>query len=172
MDFYYPGSFLVIAAYLVIWRPLCIIDIHAGVHWSFLKVVLSRDIFGVHDNIITWWHGHGKETRSVLMVVCRRNPLVIGRPPHQKASSMKNILCDDVSWSWEQLGVSWKNRNIAIWSQVAGTNDACRCWYSHDGVIKWKHFLRYWFFVREIHRPVSNTELWCFLWSAPELTIA
>ena len=47
----------------------------------------------------------------------------------------------------------------------------------HDDVIKWKHFPRYWPFVRGIHRtPVhrwiprrkgSDGELWCFLWSAP-----
>ena len=37
---------------------------------------------------------------------------------------------------------------------------------SHDDVIKWKHFPRYWQFGRGIHRsPVSDTELWCFLWS-------
>ena len=47
----------------------------------------------------------------------------------------------------------------------------------HDDVIKWKHFPRYWPFVRGIHRfPVnsphktSDAELWCFLWSAPELS--
>ena len=45
----------------------------------------------------------------------------------------------------------------------------------HDGVIKWKHFLRYWPFVRGIpgHRWIpctkaSDAELWYFLWSAPE----
>ena len=50
------------------------------------------------------------------------------------------------------------------------------CLY-HDDVIKWKHFPRYWPFVRGIHRsPVnsphegSDAELWCFLWSAPEWT--
>ena len=42
----------------------------------------------------------------------------------------------------------------------------------HDNVIKWKHFPRYWSFVQGIHRspvnsPASDTELWCFLWSAP-----
>ena len=42
----------------------------------------------------------------------------------------------------------------------------------HDNVIKWKHFPRYWPFVQGIHRspvnsPASDTELWCFLWSAP-----
>ena len=45
----------------------------------------------------------------------------------------------------------------------------------HDDVIKWKQFLRYWPFVRGIHRSrwiprtkASAAELWCFLWSAPE----
>ena len=42
---------------------------------------------------------------------------------------------------------------------------------TQDDVIKWKHFSRYWPFVRGIHRsPViphtkaSDAELWCFLW--------
>ena len=45
----------------------------------------------------------------------------------------------------------------------------------HDDVIKWKNFPRYWPFVRGIHRSpwiprtkVSDAELWCFRWSAPE----
>ena len=49
----------------------------------------------------------------------------------------------------------------------------------HDDVIKWKHFPRYWPFVRGIHRsPVnsphkaSDAELWCLLWSVPEQTVA
>ena len=48
----------------------------------------------------------------------------------------------------------------------------------HDDVIKWKHFLRYWPFVRESTghwwiplTKASDAELWCFLWSAPEQTV-
>ena len=51
-------------------------------------------------------------------------------------------------------------------------------WASHDDVIKWKHFPRYWPFERESpgHRWIpltksSDEELWCFLWSAPEQTV-
>ena len=47
--------------------------------------------------------------------------------------------------------------------------------YTHDDVIKWKHFPRYWPFVRVIHRSrwiprtkASDAEFWCFLWSASE----
>ena len=43
----------------------------------------------------------------------------------------------------------------------------------NDDVINWKHFPRYWTFVRRIHlSPVnsptkaSDAEIWCFLWSA------
>ena len=46
---------------------------------------------------------------------------------------------------------------------------------SHDDVIKWKHFPRYWPFVRRIHRSrwiprtkASDAELCGFLWSASE----
>ena len=43
---------------------------------------------------------------------------------------------------------------------------------SHDDIIKWKPFPCYWPFVRGIHHrtKASDTELWCFLWSAPELS--
>ena len=39
--------------------------------------------------------------------------------------------------------------------------------YLYDDAIKWQHFLRYWPFVREIHRWIpltkaTDTELWCF----------
>ena len=51
----------------------------------------------------------------------------------------------------------------------------CLVWIPHDDVIKWKHFPRYWPFVRGIHRSrwiprtkASDAELWCFIWSTPE----
>ena len=53
----------------------------------------------------------------------------------------------------------------------SSSHDSC-CWAVfnvHDDVIKWKHFPRYWPFVRGIpHTQASDVELWCFLWSAPE----
>ena len=30
-------------------------------------------------------------------------------------------------------------------------------WYGHDDIIQWKHFPRYWPFVRGIHRPSVNS---------------
>ena len=49
---------------------------------------------------------------------------------------------------------------------------------NHDDVIKWRHFPRYWSFVREIHRSPVNSphkgqwrEALNFLWSVTEQTI-
>ena len=57
-------------------------------------------------------------------------------------------------------------------SMVPGDHVVDEC---HDDVIKWKHFPRYWPFVRGIPRWIprakaSDAELWYFLWSAPEKT--
>ena len=59
-----------------------------------------------------------------------------------------------------------------------GLNDQliiCRLALSmmHDDVIKWRHFPRYRFFVRGIHRwsprtKASDADFLYFLWSAPE----
>ena len=61
-----------------------------------------------------------------------------------------------------------------IWSALSPLGGI----YWHDDVIKWKHFPRCWPFVWGIHQSrwlprtkASDAELWCFLWSAPELTI-
>ena len=50
------------------------------------------------------------------------------------------------------------------------------CTMFRDDVIKWKHYPRYWPFVRGIHRWIpftkaSDAELRCFLWSVPEQTV-
>ena len=49
---------------------------------------------------------------------------------------------------------------------------------SHDDVIKWQHFSRYWSFMRGNRRwpldslhNASDAELWCFLWSVLKQTI-
>ena len=68
--------------------------------------------------------------------------------------------------------------NITISAQITQTYRAletphtCSLGCFHDDVIKWKHFPRYWPFVRGIHRSLVNSpykdQLWCFLWSASE----
>ena len=46
----------------------------------------------------------------------------------------------------------------------------------HDGVLTWRYFLRYWPFVRGIHRSplespqkrIIDVEVWCFFYCQPE----
>ena len=47
----------------------------------------------------------------------------------------------------------WNRRLSSI---IYYSMDCCVVWYSHDDVIKWKHFPRNWPFVREIHRSPVN----------------
>ena len=83
-----------------------------------------------------------------------------------------------LSWSWIN-----STEHETWWSEI---HECTRCfqWVFdgtgftilwHDDVTKWKHFPRYWPFMRGIHRSrwiprtkASDAELWCFLWSAPE----
>ena len=48
-----------------------------------------------------------------------------------------------------------------IWSAFTASNHISEIdWSQHDDVIKWKHFSRYWPFVRGIHRSLVNSPQW------------
>ena len=47
-----------------------------------------------------------------------------------------------------ELMSKWKKCSCPLWSWFSAT---------HDDVIKWKHFPRYWLFVRGIHRSPVNS---------------
>ena len=64
--------------------------------------------------------------------------------------------------------VAWRDTVNTVWWRF---NAVQYIMILHDGDIKWKHFPRYWPFVRGIHTKTSDAERWCFLWSASELTV-
>ena len=115
-------------------------------------------------------------------------------------SVVRDCICDHIS----QLWMSFDASNILVWSFlcVQKRNLIIRKWRiifiwrstfhvsqrsctvilrntrKHDDIIIWKHFPRYWTFVRGIHRsPVDSphkasvAEHWWLLWSAPEQTV-
>ena len=59
--------------------------------------------------------------------------------------------CQECTVYWRGVAVvvrgGWWRRRLWWWW----------CKYTHDDVIKWKHFPRYWPFVREIHRSPVNS---------------
>ena len=78
------------------------------------------------------------------------------------ASRVLNMSC-----SFDQSAHSIESRYVIEWVTLTRH----RLCYEHDDVIKWKHFPRYWPFVRGIHwsrwiprSKASDAELWCFLW--------
>ena len=107
-------------------------------------------------------------------------------------SSAYSPQCTDLS-TFLLRALHWEAHSFPIWNQethcptwrlqIRLFGD---CWRSnwqqdillfleHDDVIKWKHFPRYWPFVRGIHRsPVNSPHKgqWCgalmLFWSAPE----
>ena len=90
------------------------------------------------------------------------------------------MIPDAMTLKWRQynieLDIQCSRKYAHVWVLLyASINSYGFTWEEstdHDDV-KWKHFSRYWHFVRGIHRCIpltkaSHAELWCFLWSASE----
>ena len=74
------------------------------------------------------------------------------------------------STSLANLNTMGKQITWIVWEMMIASK--------HDDIIKWNHFPCYWPLCREFtgHQWIpctkaSDAELWCFLWSAPELWI-
>ena len=131
----------------------------------------------------TWWR-HQMETFSALLAICAGNSPVPGEFPAQMPVTRSfdvffylrlNKRLSKQSWGWrfETLSCSlWRhcndsvvihwNENVATptWLPSPDTLEVVKKTSSsaQDDVIKWKHFPRYWPFMRGIHRsPVNST---------------
>ena len=64
-------------------------------------------------------------------------------------ANVQNSCFQVETWRWEMCirHTQWKFGTIDIATDQTSTE-----WHNHDDVIKWKHFPRYWPFVRGIHR--------------------
>ena len=96
----------------------------------------------------------------------------------------QNCYCISIFQVLLSANIVFKKRYLSRWWQCLRTqqwrvSDTARIGTdlnnTHDDVIKWKHFPRFWPFVRGIHRSrwiprtkASDAELWCFLWSVSE----
>ena len=129
-----------------------------------------------------WWR-HQTEIFSALLALCAGNSPVSGEFPAQRPVTRNfDVFLDlrlNKRLSKQSCGWWFETQSRFLWSQcnemfVTPVED--RAYFSeHDDVINWKRFPRNWPFVPGIHRSrwlprtkASDTELWCFLWSAPE----
>ena len=165
--------------------------------WDFARIQLKTD-FGLILSTVTsyWWQNIDPFSHT------DKHYLGVTRTPwHLKLITEKSIGCLITCsvWHRENIKASYRwpfaRKNTCdrwiplivvifsvapiistfgnIWNQIILTHTSIA--HKHDDVIKWKHFPRYWPFLRGIHRfrwipciKASDAELWCFLWSAPE----
>ena len=114
-----------------------------------------------------------------------RKPKIISRISSRSRLEIRliqpRVLANGCDSEWWGGSMEWPNSFTVSLHRPNGRQYACcyccvgDCQWPHDDVIKWKHFPRYWPFVRGIHRSrwiphtkASDAELWCFLWSTPE----
>ena len=105
--------------------------------------------------------------------LCVGNSPETGEFPAQMASNAENVSIwwrhHDHAWYYSDERQSTSNNYLntvllITWlRQIISGNDTDTLWWmclfrpSHDDVIKWKHFPRYWLFVRGIHRSTVNS---------------
>ena len=158
--------------FLVVWSQLCwpdnVIQIsrrdHSKYHgtWSWWTILQSQAIIsGLNSFYYCIRMTPNLQTlciASIMMTSSNRNNFRV-----------TDHLCGDFNSRFSVNSRTQLNMLGHQSSNLFGCN-------SQDDVIKWKHFPRYWPFVRGIHRsPVnsphtkaSDAELWCFLWSVAE----
>ena len=99
----------------------------------------------------TWWR-HQMETFSALLAICAGNSPITGEFPSQRPVSRKFVVFFDLRLNErlsKQLQVWWcETLSRLLWRHCNVIE------MSHDDVIKWKHFPRYWPFVQ---RPVTQS---------------
>ena len=117
------------------------------------------------------WRRPGDEPLSEAMMVSLLTHICVTRSQWVKWSWYRMVQVDIVvadGLATQRVGpeiaTTWSSALLPLWKST-----------KHDDVIKWKHFPRYWPFVRGIHwsrwiplTKASDAELWCFLWSALE----
>ena len=109
---------------------------------------------------ITWhiWWCHQMETFTALLALCAGNLLSPVNSPHKgqwhRALVFFFDLCLNKQLSKQSRCWWFEMPSRSLWHHC---NDSYFMWHNHDDVIKWKHFPRYWPFVRGIHQSPVNS---------------
>ena len=98
------------------------------------------------ENVSIWWRHH--DWRLIKTNICISERDIENLPyTHAKIKHSKRaIVVTEYIAAYQSQ--SWKKYNPACNSKM---------YLVHDDVIKWKHFPRYWPFVRGIHRSTVNS---------------
>ena len=142
-----------------------------GCKYIFIFLEISSEWQGLcqetrHTPCVFLWHINKFFNGSIVSM----SPTGVGEHMHIKC--------------WNDINSLPLGRQTQYYFQICNYQTLCGDWHLehlrwnsafHDDVIKWKHFPRYWPFVRGIHRSrwiprtkASHMELWCFRSSASE----
>ena len=111
-------------------------------------------IWVVYATCVVTWHALSKSRdtlRMLYMLRCVRNTYVYAITNTYMNSSVYMAEChvyDHLWCSWSLYDIWYKNCEAYTNENVTKNPTG----HPHDGIIKWKHSLRYWPFVRGIHR--------------------
>ena len=125
--------------YILLKKSTIIVIIGACACWALFVVTLTNTLHYIH-----------------IWSICIKNWLV------WQVACLTGHLC---SWEWYNADDQCVRQTNSFLSTLSGQrerynwsniceHDFCRV---HHDVIKWKHFPRYWPFVREIHRSPMNS---------------
>ena len=135
----------------------CINFPHKLTHWSYLRAGSRymtaygiRDLGKYREVGITIWHSFDK--RHIFVSPYGVSLIWI---------KVKGCLCLTVLFGFHLIS-EFRSRHNVEGMQIDYTVLSCKCQCNgmlilHDDVIKWKHFPRYWPFVRGIHHLLVNS---------------
>ena len=106
----------------------------------------------VHSTV---YSGRSKKTSKLCVTgLCEGNSPVTGQFTAQRASNVEDVS----SWYW-YVPCHRRPCQMVCKPDVVGAVKQRHehVLFCHDDVIKWKHFPRYWLFVRGIHRSLVNS---------------
>ena len=131
-------------------------------HWSYHSFVVANNHYAIFDHVITvphyyvlfihwvWWLLFTADYPCGFHVRCgdEIQIFLLGRKLSEKnkSSEIMSLFLPQSVCSTE----SWSNEAFKLFSCDS-------FWVLHDDVIRWKHLMRYWPFVRVIHRSPANS---------------
>ena len=138
------------------------------------RVTLHCQAEGYPNNITYRWFKNNEDVRLIRDFLMRASINADG------SLEISTVFKEDTGWyrcrPSNGLGPSPEAQAyLNVTCEYNVSLEPLMIWLFYDDVIKWKHFLHNWPFVRGIHRSrwiphtkASDVELWCFLWSASE----
>ena len=124
--------------------------IYASLNWATMASDIHLSPFRLQSIMITdaaiLWTFSTFRARSCILNHCLQMAAILFRTQWVKTQAVVT-----------KTGELYHVRVVHVWFTISGCWENKSVHHVHDDVIKWKHFPRYWPFVRGIHRGPVNS---------------